>query len=161
LIRYIIEWNITKEFQIFRSFLVQQASNRVYGCRAMGELTEDKENICLGCGACCAAYRVSFYWSEAKELGLENAFTEKLTSFRLCMAGTRSGPVRCRALRGDIGGEVFCMIYSRRPSPCREVQPGDEKCNRARARHGLNPTGRINPINHPGSSDSSALASEE
>lgn len=33
----------------------------------------------------------------------------------------------------------MCSVYPQRPSPCREVQPGDEKCNKARDRHGLDP----------------------
>jgi hypothetical protein len=105
----------------------------------MSEHPESQINICLGCGACCAAYRVSFYWSEARELGLEEHLIEKLTSLRMCMAGTRQNNVRCRALQGIIGREVFCITYSRRPSPCREVQQGDDKCNRARAKYGLEP----------------------
>lgn len=98
-----------------------------------------KENICLNCGACCAAYRVTFYWSEAMELGLGEAYAEKLNSWRFCMSGTRHEPIRCRALQGEIGREVVCLVYSQRPSPCRELQPGDDKCNRARAKYGLIP----------------------
>ncbi len=103
----------------------------------MSEQLEEKKNICLSCGACCAAYRVSFYWSEAKELGIEDTFIEELNSLRLCMAGTKHQSIRCRALQGVVGREVFCIVYSRRPSPCREVQQGDDKCNRARAKYGL------------------------
>lgn len=105
----------------------------------MSEHPESQINICLSCGACCAAYRVSFYWSEARELELEEPFIEKLTSWRICMAGTKKSNVRCRALQGVIGREVFCVVYSRRPSPCREVQQGDDKCNRARAKYELDP----------------------
>jgi len=105
----------------------------------MSELPENPINICLSCGACCAAYRVSFYWSEARELGLEEPFIEKFNSWRTCMSGTNKQSIRCRALQGVIGREVFCIVYSKRPSPCREVQQGDDKCNRARGKHGLGP----------------------
>ena len=44
---------------------------------------------------------------------------------------------RCLALRGAIGRDVRCGIYSERPSPCRRVQPGDALCARYRAAHGL------------------------
>ncbi len=33
--------------------------------------------------------------------------------------------------------QVSCQVYEQRTSPCREVQVGDERCNRARAHHGL------------------------
>lgn len=107
--------------------------------KAMSEHPEDKKNICISCGACCAAYRVTFYWSEAMELGLGETYSEKFNSWRLCMSGTRREPIRCRALQGVVGREVLCVVYPRRPSPCREIQPGDEKCNKARIRYGLGP----------------------
>jgi len=56
-----------------------------------------------------------------------------------CMAGTNAASPRCAALRGTAGGLVDCGVYAQRPAPCREVQPGDDKCERARNRHGLAP----------------------
>jgi len=62
-----------------------------------------------------------------------------------CMKGTGQFPIRCTALRGEIGREVGCAIYEFRPSPCREFAPlaavgrGDDACNDARRRHGLSP----------------------
>lgn len=96
-------------------------------------------NVCLTCGACCAFFRVSFYWSEAMARGLPEELTEKVNDFIACMAGTGSVPARCVALDGTVGEKVSCSIYSRRPAPCHSVQAGDEKCNRARERHGLPP----------------------
>jgi len=93
--------------------------------------------LCLACGACCAYFRVSFYWGEASALGLPGRWTEKLTAHHSCMAGTSQREPRCRALEGHVGLSVTCTVYEQRPSPCRELQPGDEKCNRARERHGL------------------------
>jgi Fe-S-cluster containining protein len=55
------------------------------------------------------------------------------------MAGTGGPEPRCHALQGEVGGQVACGVYSARPAPCREVTPGDEKCNRARAKYGLEP----------------------
>ena len=72
---------------------------------------------------------------------------ERVTAVMACMAGTAAQPPRCRALRGEIGGEVFCAIYEMRPSPCREFAPlvavgrGDDACNDARRRHRLPPLG--------------------
>lgn len=104
----------------------------------MSERVENK-NPCLSCGACCASYRVSFYWSEAKELGLEGHHIEKVNGWRICMAGTNQRSPLCCSLEGVVGRQVICLVYANRPSPCREVQPGDDKCNKARIRHGLNP----------------------
>ena len=94
-------------------------------------------NVCQQCGACCAFFRVSFYWAEASQRGLPEALIEKVSDHLVSMAGTNQPQPRCHALQGELGSEVTCSVYSARPSPCREVQPGDEKCNRARARHGL------------------------
>lgn len=72
-------------------------------------------------------------------MGLPDRFTEKVNSFYSCMAGTNQTSPRCQALKGDIGENVACTVYEQRPSPCREVQAGGEKCNRARTKHGLPP----------------------
>jgi Fe-S-cluster containining protein len=59
------------------------------------------------------------------------------------MRGTDDAPPRCIALTGEVGREVSCSIYARRPSPCRDFAPyaalgvGEPACDRARARHGL------------------------
>lgn len=96
-------------------------------------------NPCQSCGACCAHFRVSFYWAEAEALDLPEALTETINPWMSCMKGTgqRAGGVRCVALAGEIGREVGCTIYPQRPSPCHELQPGEERCLRARAAHGL------------------------
>lgn len=103
-------------------------------------------NPCRACGACCASYRVSFYWAETEPaLGgvTPKEVTAKLTPHRAVLRGTELAPVRCVALAGTIGASVSCTIYAQRPSPCREVQPSwadgtrNERCDRARASHGL------------------------
>lgn len=105
----------------------------------MSERYSSDQNPCLNCGACCAHFRVSFYWAEAEMLGLPEHLTEPLTAVYSCMAGTNRSMPRCAALEGDVGGDVACSVYMQRPSPCRELQAGDDKCNRARRRHGLAP----------------------
>lgn len=100
---------------------------------------EAGNSACLACGACCMSFRVSFYWAEAEVRGLPPALTEQLGPFHACMAGTNAARPRCAALQGTAGGPVACSVYAQRPAPCREVQPGDEKCERARSRHGLAP----------------------
>jgi uncharacterized protein len=96
-------------------------------------------NICQECGACCAFFRVSFYWAEAQEQGLADSCIEQLNAHIASMAGTNRPAPRCCALQGEVGKQVTCLVYAARPSPCREVQPGDDQCNKARARYGLAP----------------------
>jgi hypothetical protein len=105
-------------------------------------------NPCITCGACCAHFRVSFYWSEAEAAagGLTPPqLTTKLTPHHAVMRGTERQPPRCVALQGEIGTAVRCAIHALRPSPCRELQASwvdgvhNERCDRARAAHGLPP----------------------
>ncbi len=115
-------------------------------------------NICLECGACCAFYRASFYFGETDDLtlgGVPAGLTEPLTAFLVCMKGTRSEPVRCVALRGTVGDRVCCDIYERRSSACREFPPSfengivNERCDAARAAHGLSPLGPADFVDRP------------
>ena len=95
---------------------------------------------CQRCGACCATYRVSFYWAEADDAPrgtVPAALTRQVSAWHRCMAGTEAHPVRCVGLQGEVGQGVACSLYAQRSSTCREVQPGDAQCLRARARHGL------------------------
>jgi Fe-S-cluster containining protein len=94
-------------------------------------------NECQRCGACCVTYRVSFHWMEATLRGLPDGAVQRLDPRLVCMTGTNQTQPRCLFLEGEVGQSVRCAVYSQRPTPCREMQPGDEKCNRARARHGL------------------------
>ena len=111
-------------------------------------------NPCLRCGACCAYFRVSFYWAESVPFldgRVPAELTEPLNPHRLAMKGTLSPPLRCVALDGTIGDCVSCTIYPDRPSPCSELEPWDahgqpdEKCSRARAAHGLPPLEPVLP----------------
>ena len=97
------------------------------------------DNPCLDCGACCQSFRVSFYWAEAQERGLPEGWTEQVTPHLSCMKGTNASAPYCAALGKGDAGVMACGVYAHRPSPCREVEIGDEKCDRARAIHGLAP----------------------
>jgi hypothetical protein len=108
----------------------------------------DAENPCLNCGACCAHFRVSFYWSEADSTAggqTPPGLSVKLTPYLSAMRGTDQVPPRCVALEGDIGKRVRCAIHPLRPSPCRDFRASwvdglrSERCDRARAAHGLPP----------------------
>lgn len=101
---------------------------------------------CLSCGACCAYFKVAFYWSEADRFAggtVPAELTEAAGGLRVAMRGTQARPARCTALQGEVGQSVSCNIYAERPSPCRELLPSwqdgkpDDKCDRARLAHGL------------------------
>jgi Fe-S-cluster containining protein len=79
-------------------------------------------NPCTTCGACCAQFRVSFYWSESDAHPggrVPAAFTVAVTPHRLAMRGTEGRSPRCAALEGEVGEPVRCTIYEQRPTPCR------------------------------------------
>ncbi len=116
--------------------------------------TVARENPCLACGACCAFFRVSFYWGEttdSPEGTVPAHLTENITPFVRAMKGTDRKQPHCVALEGDVGQTVRCHIYENRPSPCRDfavdfvdgqvvASPEDhERCSRARARYNLLP----------------------
>ena len=100
-------------------------------------MSENQAGTCQQCGACCAAFRVSFYWAEVQPPSVPAHFTERISPHLSCMAGTNQAAPYCVALQGEVGKAVTCSVYPQRPPPCREVQPGDDKCARARARHGV------------------------
>lgn len=105
-------------------------------------------NPCLACGACCAHFRVSFYWAETDAaLGgvVPVALTTPVNHHLVAMKGTEAKPVHCIALEGKVGERVGCSIYAQRSSTCRSVMPSwhngaaDEQCDKARLAHGLTP----------------------
>ncbi len=111
-------------------------------------------NPCMSCGACCAHFRVSFYWGEADPARggtVPPELAEDLSPFLRCMKGTSQSAPRCAALEGEIGQRVRCAIYEGRPTPCRDfgVEWVDgvlvfnaedlERCTQARAAWGLPP----------------------
>ena len=96
---------------------------------------------CLACGACCCAYRVDFSIHELDEQGgqVPAGLTVEVTGNTARMRGTDHVPSRCAALVGTVGVKAHCGIYEWRPGPCRELAPGSQGCEKARARHGLPP----------------------
>lgn len=105
------------------------------------------QSACMTCGACCAFFRVSFYWGELQSGGgvVPDALADKLNHHMSCMQGTNSKSPRCVALAGEVGQAVACTIYNERPSPCRSFSCNAESleynpdCDRARAHYGLPP----------------------
>jgi Fe-S-cluster containining protein len=113
-----------------------------------GFLAAGSPNPCLNCGACCAAFRVSFYWSESDQAvagSVPAEMTCQIAPLLCAMSGTDQPHPRCIALQGNVGMSVWCAIYARRPSVCYEVVPSGPDgtvnawCDRARATWGLPP----------------------
>jgi uncharacterized protein len=96
---------------------------------------------CLACGACCASFRVDFAADELDENGgsVPSGLAVEVTGSTCRMRGTDHAAPRCAALTGQVGKKAACGIYEWRPSPCRELEPGSNGCEKARARHGLPP----------------------
>ena len=101
---------------------------------------------CLSCGACCAAFRVAFHWSECDDAPggfVPAGLTQDLRNHERAMQGTDTISPHCVALAGEVGEATHCTIYAVRPSPCRAVQASwefgtaDPHCDRARARYNL------------------------
>ena len=107
---------------------------------------------CLSCGACCAHFRVAFYWREAEVDGIWKVpikLTVDLDSTYRCMKGTEvKHQNKCIALTGRIGRDAHCTIYQNRPTPCRNFMASYEdgkhhpRCDEARKSHGLRPLRR-------------------
>lgn len=103
------------------------------------------ENPCLHCGACCAHFRVSFYWGECQSAGgtVPDEWVEQINPHYAALRGTTQKPIRCMNLQGEVGVKVSCAGYEQRPSPCREFECSWEygrhyaQCDSARAAYGL------------------------
>jgi Fe-S-cluster containining protein len=115
-------------------------------------------NPCTSCGACCAHFRVSFYWNDVDPAAggpTPSNLTTKLTPHHAVMRGTEQQPPRCDALHGKIGEAVRCVIHPLRPSPCRAFQASwadgihNERCDQARAAHGLAPLSPTGDSRYP------------
>jgi len=99
-------------------------------------------HVCQQCGACCAQFRVSFYWGETDSMtpgGVPESLTTPISPHRVAMRGTEAKPVRCIALVGETGKSVTCSIYQQRSSTCREFAAGSERCLEARKALGFGP----------------------
>lgn len=115
---------------------------------AAGAGPAEASNPCLTCGACCARFRVLFYWSEADDAPggwVPSGLTVRISPHLRAMRGTEAGQRRCEALEGCLGERVACRIYLQRPSPCRDFPWHGEhgranpRCNAAREGLGLPP----------------------
>ncbi len=76
------------------------------------------DNPCLTCGACCAHFRVSFYWGECRSAGgvVPDELTVRISPQMVAMSGTENKPARCVGLLGEVGCGVRCTVYEQRSS---------------------------------------------
>jgi Fe-S-cluster containining protein len=105
-----------------------------------------EDNPCVGCGACCAFFRAAFHSLECASIGgtVPDETVEQVTPHLVVMKGTYSPNPRCINLTGEIGKNAFCSGYATRSSTCSDGFPGsyqfgehNDRCDRARAKHGL------------------------
>ncbi len=70
--------------------------------KTTNSINMNNPNPCMTCGACCAFFRVSFYWAEADYAGgnVPASLTEQISPFHRCMRGTNQKNPRCVALTG-------------------------------------------------------------
>jgi Fe-S-cluster containining protein len=93
-----------------------------------------ESNPCTSCGACCATSHnwPRFSLESEDEIGaIPAAFVNE--------RGMRCVGDRCSALDGDVGVATRCRVYEVRPLVCRDCEPGDTECAKARRRFGLAP----------------------
>lgn len=88
-------------------------------------VTSKEKNPCVGCGACCAFFRVSFHWLEAQSAGgtVPDEDTVAITQPHLiAMKGidTANDP-RCVNLVGTIGKDSQCSKYETRSSSLQRI----------------------------------------
>src|SRR2546428_409826 len=89
---------------------------------------------CRTCGACCHG---DDGWVHVG--AVDEPRIEALGALVVLLHGRRSLRMargRCAAL-AEATGEFTCTVYPDRPSPCREVMPGDRWCLAARRARGL------------------------
>lgn len=104
-------------------------------------------NPCLACGACCAYFRVSFFWGECQSAGgsVPDEQVIQVSPHLVAMRGTETKPARCNALLGDVGQGTRCTQYAQRSSTCRDFEASwvngehNPRCDDARKAYGLPP----------------------
>ncbi len=90
-----------------------------------------EKNPCVSCGACCAHFRVQFYWREANPADTDNAVPghlfEELTPQHRCMKGTaKKHHPKCEGLKGGLAKmrvAQFICIDRLRAEPLPRVMP--------------------------------------
>ena len=141
-----------------RIYQIEKREESKQARQASDEIRREYEKKCLSCGACCSYYAwfPKRIYAEDGELANDPHYTFKArervkwvypdgssyTEIRESLFLRRkkvAGWWHCIALEGHVGQEVKCGVYDKRPSACRNFQPGSEMCLRAREWAGLEP----------------------
>jgi hypothetical protein len=87
---------------------------------------------CQSCGGCCV-------WSETWPVLMGPRDGEGIPEDLIDVENERmqSYGHRCAALEGEIGRQVGCSVYGKRPLVCREFQAGSDDCLMVRRALGL------------------------
>ena len=86
---------------------------------------------CQSCGACCC-----FKWSwPVLKRDRSDAANIQPELQHPTLPLMRTSNDRCVAMRGTVGVQTSCSIYTDRPSACRKFQPGSALCLEARAKY--------------------------
>jgi Fe-S-cluster containining protein len=93
---------------------------------------------CTRCGACCTnpeENRAEHFVDYIEVLPKDPLLAKPKLVSRLVVYNEDGVPHlrldssgRCSALRGSIGRRVACTIYQYRPTGCRKVEAGSERC---------------------------------
>jgi Fe-S-cluster containining protein len=102
---------------------------------------------CTRCGACCTnpEENRAEHFLDYVEVQPQDGLLEKPDLVRRFVVYNADGiphlrlhhDGRCLALRGKLGQRVTCTIYGDRPTGCRKVEAGSERCLRYRRERGL------------------------
>jgi Fe-S-cluster containining protein len=102
---------------------------------------------CQRCGACCAnpaENRAESFLDYVEVLAKDSLLGKPDLMRRFVVYNADGVPHlrlhpdgRCLALRGKIGHKVTCTIYDDRPTGCRRVEAGSERCRAYRRERGL------------------------
>jgi Fe-S-cluster containining protein len=103
---------------------------------------------CQRCGACCCNPQLNraLEYFDYVAVRSNDAILKKARLARRFIVLDAAGEPhmrldqtgeRCAALRGTVGRSVECGIYEDRPTPCRTMEPGSERCFAARRDYGI------------------------
>ena len=107
--------------------------SRVAGCETDDD-TEDWNDMCRSCGACCSYSADWPRFSLEGEAHLDSIPRELVDDTE---RGMRCIGNRCAALTGVVGRSTSCAVYALRPHVCEACTPGDGACREARRHFGL------------------------
>jgi Fe-S-cluster containining protein len=108
--------------------------------------------LCQECGACCGPESYNEGWAGALTIDDMDRLGKRIVRLHVLKDTdgerlikthwTDNGQV-CVLLKGQVGQNVTCSIYDKRPQACRDYAAGDERCLSARLRAGIPTPGPV------------------